>query len=185
MSQEEQFSREISEHNCIVHMIEKILQQDFGLIKHCKTRPFTSGFIPDIVTNIDGTNNGWIIVDVINSQESLVRDVGGLLVSAANAEDATYGICAVIALASSKVTDEKPVMKLVSQISNFHLILDKPKANFFVMFRITIRELLRDALRDRLNGLNEWWTAGTFDWLIQKEHDEKLRAGLQMLEAKH
>jgi hypothetical protein len=193
MSQDEEFSHtaneEVSEHNQIVRKIERIIEKELGLMKYPKKAPFTSGFIPDILTNIGGTNNGWVIIDIINSQESLVRDIGGLLVCKANAEHAGCGICAVFALATSKVTDEKPVRKFIDTVQDFNLLIGRPKQNdMFFAFSADMRILMWDALTKRLEILNDWYVDSVFYSLACQERfrlEDKIHSGLQMLEARH
>jgi len=66
-------------HQELVNFVKGVISSE-GLIIYAAKGPFSEGFIPDVITNIDGTRNGWVLIDVINNQESVLRDIAGLLV---------------------------------------------------------------------------------------------------------
>ena len=86
-------------HDELVNWAKKIIR-GMGLIVYRASGAFSKGFVPDIVTNLDGTSSGWVIIDVVNSRDSVLRDIAGLLVVKAFVEETTKNrvyrlICAV------------------------------------------------------------------------------------------
>jgi len=75
-------------HDEVVEWLQSCIRT-LGFIIYSKHGVFCKGFNPDIVTNISGTSDGWILIDVVNSDDSLLRDIAGLQVVRANIESFT------------------------------------------------------------------------------------------------
>jgi len=102
------------EHDVAVRRLEDEICS-LGLMVWRKTGPFSQGFSPDIITNIDGTTNGWILIDVLNKDDSANRVIGGLLVVKANVEKAGNEIKGVLLAVTENVNSLKDQRALLDK----------------------------------------------------------------------
>lgn len=123
-----------------------------GLIIFKAHGAFSEGFIPDIITNIDGTRNGWILIDVINNQESVLRDIAGLLVVKANVEKTGDKIIAILCPVSYNVETAKFMTAFLRQypdviifhIEEFRPILQSIRKEGFSSFLCSYRKEVKE-----------------------------------------
>lgn len=101
-------------HQELVNYVRKIVALE-GLLTYKAQGSFSEGFTPDVITNVDGTTKGWVLIDVINRQESILYDIAGLLVVKANVEDKGDKIKAILCAASHNVDGIAPMQNFLRQ----------------------------------------------------------------------
>lgn len=137
------FAHLISDHAKLVKEVEAQIRS-LGLMVMSKTGAFCQGFNPDIITNVGGSVDDWVIIDVINTQESLARDIGGLLVVKANIEKTGHWVRALIAIRGGKVTKTSGVKALIHRTPNFWLLeLDSLKYILKALMLRSAKETVR------------------------------------------
>lgn len=109
------------EHNELVRELENEIHS-LGLLAMSRAGVFSKGFRPDIVTNVGGCYDDWVIIDVINTSSSLRRDISGLLFTKANAEKKGYSIRGILGVCSDRIKTAKNYIALIEQYPNFILI---------------------------------------------------------------
>lgn len=159
-------SEEYSEHQGLVEQIRGKLHE-LGLMTWRKSGVFSQGFIPDILTNVGGTQHDWVIIEVINTQESLVRDIGGLLVVLANIEKTGQSVRRIIVATSRHVEDVSVVSALTEKEDKFRFTYSPTDASGDV--EILLRHLMVEASRDTLAKMSEHQIDMLFEWLIACE----------------
>jgi hypothetical protein len=153
---EKAIQEEVSDHTKLVRLCEKKIHS-LGLITFGKTRQW-AGFIPDIVTNVAGRKSHWVLVEIVNSQESLFRDIGGLLIAKANIErNGIDKVRAIVALHSKNVTETKAVEQIVHE----HCLKPHEELMYCVPFDLfhlesILHYLSLDAHRALLSQSEDW-----------------------------
>jgi hypothetical protein len=141
---------EIVDHTQLVRECENKIH-GLGLITFRKTRDW-SGFIPDIVTNVGGKRHGWVLIDIVNSPSSLIRDAGGLLLAKATIEmRSSDKVRALCVLTSKNVVETRVIDPLIAQHNG--LLWWQP----IDYIENLLRWLMRHAFRDFLCDVADWY----------------------------
>jgi hypothetical protein len=109
------------EHDELVREIEKEIES-LGLLTMRRAGVFSRGFLPDIVVNVGGGCEDWVIIDVINTSSSLKRDIAGLLTIKANAEKRGYSIRGILGVCSNRIRTIENYTALIEQFPNFIMV---------------------------------------------------------------
>lgn len=135
------------EHNKLVRELQKQIQS-LGLILMSHGGVFSEGFRPDIVINVGGCKDDWVIIDVINSRRQITHDIGGLLTVKANVENIGYPVRGIIAVFSDRIRTETITkhIYLIRQHPNF--IITQPSD-----FKDTIQDLMVQSAKEKLDKL--------------------------------
>jgi len=135
----------IREHDELVQRIEKEIES-LGLLIMRRTGVFSRGFLPDIVVNIGGGYDDWVIIDVINTSSSLKRDIAGLLTIKANAERKGYRIRGMLGVCSNRVRTTVNYAALIEEYPNFWMV--RPSE-----VKFCLEDWMVESAKEKLNKL--------------------------------
>jgi hypothetical protein len=107
---------------------------------------FSRGFLPDIVVNVGGGSDDWVIIDLINTSSSLKRDIAGLLAIKANAEKKGYSIRGILGVCTNRIRTIENYAALIEQYPNF--IMVRPSDVKFVL-----KKWMFESAKEKLNKL--------------------------------
>ena len=147
-----------SEHGRLVRELRSQVRS-LELIVYSASGIFSKGFTPDIVTNIGGTINDWVLIEVINSQRMLKHDLAGLLIVNTNLKAEGQSIRKnIVVISSANITHDQwcDTLPLVEQLrsvgqSNFIGIWSKDVSGFTDL----LKQVMRERLLEKVENINE------------------------------
>jgi ribosomal protein S17E len=133
------------EHDELVREIEQeILSLDLLIMS--RRGVFSKGFLPDVVTNVGGSNSDWVIIDVINTPDSLKRDIAGLLTIKTNAEKKGYSVRGILGVCGNRIRTIENYIALIEQYPNFFMVLPQDVKDYLKM-------MMFESAKEKLNRL--------------------------------
>jgi hypothetical protein len=133
------------EHDELVREIEQEISS-LGLLLMTRRGVFAKGFLPDIVINVGGSVSDWVIIDVINTPDSLKRDIAGLLTIKTNVEKKGYSVRGILGVCGNRIRTTENYDALVEQYPNFFMVLPQDVKSYLEM-------LMFESAKEKLDKL--------------------------------
>jgi len=73
------FRPELATHDEVVERISHVISDKLNLPQFVKRKLVFKMHMPDVLINIDGTDEGWLAIEYVHEFESFKRDLGGAL----------------------------------------------------------------------------------------------------------